>query len=61
MEVKGFIARDRNGELYLYSDTPVLREDGTFVATTFVSDKNAFKDIKKEAYVKCTILYETKA
>lgn len=45
-QVKVFIARDKNGELYFYQDEPKMRENGTFIGTGFVSDKKAFGDIK---------------
>ena len=56
-KVKAFVARDKNGELYFYNSTPVLREDGTFIATSFVSDKKAFKDLEKGEFTECTITY----
>lgn len=56
-KVKAFVARDKNGEIYFYSDKPELREDGTFIATSFVSDKKAFKDIEKGEFTECTITY----
>lgn len=55
-EVKAFIARDKNGDLYFYSDKPELREDGTFIATSFVSDKNAFKEVNKGEFKECRII-----
>ena len=45
-QVKVFIARDKNGDLYFYQDEPKMRDDGTFIGTGFMSDKKAFGDIK---------------
>lgn len=55
-QVKAFIARDKNGELYFYSDKPTLREDGTFIGTSFVSDKTIFKEVEKGKVRECVIL-----
>lgn len=56
---KAFLARDKNGELYLYADKPTIREDGTYVGKTFVSDSNYFKEIKKGDCVKCEIFIKS--
>ena len=58
MTVTVYIARDMNGELYLYSSKPVLREDGTFLGTSFVSNKEVFKDIKKGECKTGSIIYK---
>ena len=54
-QVKAFIARDKNGELYFYQDEPKMREDGTFIGTGFVSDKKAFDGIKNGECKEITI------
>lgn len=54
---KVFIARDKNGELYFFSEEPKLREDGTFIAPGFVSDRTAFKDVEKGTFKQGVIEY----
>ena len=44
---KLYIARDKNGEIYFYSEKPTLRDDGTFIGPGFVTNNETFKDIKK--------------
>lgn len=44
-QVKAWIARDRNGELYIYAEKPKLREDGTFVAESFLSSEHFKNDV----------------
>lgn len=46
-QLKAYIARDKNGDLYLYTALPKLREDGTFIAPTIVNDKKAFPEVGK--------------
>ena len=54
-KVQAYIARDKNGELYFYSEKPTLREDGTFIAPGFMTDKESFKEVKKGEMKKCII------
>ena len=57
-ETKAFVARDKNGELYFYSEKPELREDGTFIGPSFVSNYNLLKEVKKGEVKKCKIITE---
>ena len=56
--VKAYIARDKNGELYFYAEKPELREDGTFIASGFMHDKETFKEIEKCKFKSCIISFE---
>ena len=60
MEVKEklFAARDKNGELYFYEERPKLREDGTFVGSTPLSDKKFLPALEKGTCVECTLVVE---
>ena len=62
MEVKEklFAARDKNGELYFYTEEPRLREDGTFVGATPLSDKSFLPILEKGKYIKCELVTEVK-
>lgn len=55
IEVNAFVARDRNGELYFYTDKPKLREDGTFIGGGIVSDRSFLQSVKRGEFKECTI------
>lgn len=58
VETKAFVARDKNGELYFYTDKPKLREDGTFIGGGVVSDKQFMQHVGKGEFKECVILVE---
>lgn len=53
--IRAYIARDKNGELYIYSEKPTMREDGTFIAPGFMFNKEHFSSIKKGEIKECVI------
>ena len=57
-EVKAFVARDKNGELYFYTTKPKLREDGTFIGGGVVSDKSFLQNIGRGEFKECVITVE---
>lgn len=60
VKTKAFVARDKNGELYFYTEEPKLREDGTFIAPSPVSDKQFMPFVEKKHFSKCTIIVDVK-
>lgn len=54
-EVKAFVARDKNGELYFYTTEPKLREDGTFIGGGVVSDKLFLQNVARGKFKECVI------
>jgi len=58
IEVKAFVARDRNGELYFYTSKPKLRDDGTFIGGGIVSDRQFMQFVEKGQFRECTISVE---
>lgn len=55
IEEKAFVARDKNGELYFYTDKPKMREDGTFIASSPLSDRQFMPFIGKGQFRECVI------
>lgn len=41
-----WLARDKGGDLYIFSEEPKLRDDGTFLAKSLVSSNQFKNDIK---------------
>lgn len=58
IEVNAFVARDKNGELYFYTEKPKMREDGTFIASSPLSDKQFMPFIGKGQFKECVIVVE---
>lgn len=57
-----FAARDKNGELYFYTEKPTLREDGTFIGASPLSDKTFMPFVERKKCVKCfVVVYEQNA
>lgn len=50
-----FAARDKNGELYFYTEKPKMREDGTFIASSPLSDRQFMPFIGKGQFRECVI------
>jgi hypothetical protein len=59
LKVKAFVARDKNGELYFYTEKPRMREDGTFIGGGVVSDRSFMPFIGKGKAFACKITVES--
>lgn len=59
-ETKAFVARDKNGELYIYTTKPTLREDGTFIGGGIVSDRDFMPFIGRMRCSECKITVDVK-